>query len=97
MSWRVRWSDEALKDMRRIDRPTRQRILNALDRFVETGQGDIVRLRPPLTDVRMNHVVYAREGFDRGTYYSYVVRRYLDFLPYLEVQRTAYRRSILNG
>jgi predicted nucleotidyltransferase len=47
--------------------------------------------------VRLNELVYAREGFDRGELYSKVVRRYLDFLPYLEVQRKAYRRRILNG
>lgn len=47
--------------------------------------------------VRLNELVYAREGFDRGEFYSKVVRRYLDFLPYLEVQREAYRRRILDG
>jgi predicted nucleotidyltransferase len=47
--------------------------------------------------VRLNELVYAREGFDRGEFYSKVVRRYLDFLPYLEVQRAAYRRRILDG
>jgi predicted nucleotidyltransferase len=47
--------------------------------------------------VRLNELVYAREGFDRGEFYSKVVRRYLDFLPYLQVQREAYRRSILDG
>lgn len=47
--------------------------------------------------VRLNELVYARAGFDRGEFYSKVVRRYLDFLPYLEVQRAAYRRSILDG
>jgi uncharacterized protein len=47
--------------------------------------------------VRLNHLIYARESFDHGAFYSRLVRRYLDFLPYLEVQRAAYRRSILNG
>jgi hypothetical protein len=42
-------------------------------------------------------VVYQNERFDRGAYYSKVVRMYLDFLPYLEVQREAYKRRILNG
>ncbi len=47
--------------------------------------------------VRQNQLVYQREDFDRGTYYSRVVRQYLDFLPYLKVQREAYRRRILGG
>jgi hypothetical protein len=47
--------------------------------------------------VRRNQLVYQREDFDRGTYYSQVVRKYLDFLPYLEVQRKAYQRRILGG
>ncbi len=47
--------------------------------------------------VRQNQLVYHREDFDRGAFYSLVVRQYLDFLPYLEVQRKAYRRRILSG
>lgn len=47
--------------------------------------------------VRLNQLVYARESFDRGAFYSLTVRKYLDFLPYLDVQRQAYRRSILSG
>jgi len=45
--------------------------------------------------IRMNWLVYAVEDFDSGALYSDVVRRYLDFLPYLRVQRAAYKRSIL--
>jgi len=47
--------------------------------------------------VRQNRVVYQAEDFDRGAMYSRVVRMYLDFLPYLEVQRKAYKRRILRG
>lgn len=47
--------------------------------------------------VRPNEVVYQTDDFDRGTYYSRVIRMYLDFLPYLEVQREAYRREVLRG
>ena len=47
--------------------------------------------------VRQNQLVYQAEDFDRGAYYSQVVRKYLDFLPYLEVQRKAYKRRILVG
>jgi predicted nucleotidyltransferase len=47
--------------------------------------------------VRLNQLVYEGEGFDRGSFYSRIVRMYLDFSPYLEVQRKAYRRRILSG
>ena len=45
--------------------------------------------------VRQNRVIYQTEDFDRGGIYSLIVRQYLDFLPYLEVQRRAYKRRIL--
>jgi len=47
--------------------------------------------------VRLNRLVYAAPSFDRGELYSNVVRQYLDFLPYLEVQRQAYKRKVLSG
>jgi uncharacterized protein len=47
--------------------------------------------------VHQNILVYATEEFDRGEFYSRVVRQYLDFLPYLEVQRKAYKRRMLSG
>jgi hypothetical protein len=47
--------------------------------------------------VKHNRLIYHTEDFDRGTFYSLVVRQYLNFLPYLKVQREAYKRRILNG
>lgn len=47
--------------------------------------------------VRLNHLIYEAEDFDRGEMYSRVVRQYLDFLPYLDVQRAAYKRRVLSG
>jgi len=47
--------------------------------------------------VRLNRVLYQTEDFDRGAMYSKVVRQYLDFRPYLEIQREAYKRRILSG
>ena len=47
--------------------------------------------------VRQNRVIYQVEDFDRGEMYSRTVGQYLDFLPYLEVQREAYKRRILDG
>ncbi len=47
--------------------------------------------------VRQNRLVFQRDDFSRGAMYSQVVRQYLDFLPYLKVQREAYKRRILLG
>ena len=47
--------------------------------------------------VRLNRLIYEAEDFDRGAMYSTVVRQYLDFLPYLNVQRAAYKERILSG
>ncbi len=47
--------------------------------------------------IRQNRLVYQTEDFDRGTTYSNIVRQYLDFLPYLNVQRAAYKRRIQSG
>lgn len=47
--------------------------------------------------VRLNRIVYQRPGFDGPTVFSLVVRSYLDFLPYLKVQREAYKRRVLDG
>lgn len=46
--------------------------------------------------VRYNCVLYQTPDFDRGTMYSYVIRRYFDFLPYLKRQRAAYKRRLLD-
>jgi predicted nucleotidyltransferase len=47
--------------------------------------------------VRRNRLLYATEGFDRGEFFSRVVRQYLDFAPYLRIHREAYRRRVLYG
>ena len=47
--------------------------------------------------VSPNQLVYAKEEFDRGSYYSRVVREYFDFLPILEVQRKAYKERLQRG
>ena len=47
--------------------------------------------------LQQNCLVYAVDDFDRGTLYSDTIRKYLDFLPYLKVQREAYKRRVLSG
>lgn len=47
--------------------------------------------------VRSNVLVYMRDSFDEGEYYSRVVREFLDFKPYLDVQREAYKWRVTHG
>lgn len=47
--------------------------------------------------VKHNKVIYRTSDFDVGTFYSKVLRMYFDFLPYLKVQREAFKRRILDG
>ena len=47
--------------------------------------------------VKHNQIVYQADDFDRGSTFSLIVRQYLDFLPYLKVQREAYKKRILSG
>ena len=44
-----------------------------------------------------NRLIYRSKDFERGAFYSKVIRQYLDFLPYLDIQRKAYKRRILHG
>lgn len=43
--------------------------------------------------VRQNKLIYATDDFDRGTIYSNIVRKYLDFEFFLRSQRAVYKRE----
>lgn len=47
--------------------------------------------------VRLNRVINQTDDFARRTLYSGVVRQYLGFKPYLDVQREANKRRMLSG
>lgn len=47
--------------------------------------------------IRQNQLIFAAYDFDRGSMYSKIIRQYLDFAPYLETQRKAYKRRIESG
>lgn len=44
MSWSVEYSPSAARDLRRVDRTDAARVVAALRRLAETGQGDVRRL-----------------------------------------------------
>ena len=47
--------------------------------------------------VRLNCLVYAGPGFDRGATYSRIVRKYLDLEHFLRIQRDALRQRVGHG
>lgn len=47
--------------------------------------------------VHPNCLVYAREDFHHGSYFSRTIREYFDLVPYLEMQREALKTRLLDG
>ncbi|OAN47313.1 DNA polymerase III subunit beta [Chloroflexus islandicus] len=41
--------------------------------------------------IRHNKLIYQTSDFDHGSFFSLVTRQFLDFRPYLDVQRQAYK------
>lgn len=41
MSWEVQWSNRANRDLSRLDQRLQRRIVEAIDRFAESGHGDV--------------------------------------------------------
>lgn len=46
--WSITWSEPARRALDKLDRSVARRIAEAIGRLAETGQGDLLRLRPPL-------------------------------------------------
>ena len=47
MTWDIFWSGPARRDLRRLGREDAARVLDALDRFAESGHGDVRPLQGP--------------------------------------------------
>ena len=47
--------------------------------------------------VRQNRLIYCAQNFEAGTFFSLTIRQYFDFLPYLKIQREAYKQRILEN
>lgn len=47
--------------------------------------------------VSPNCLLYARDDFDHGSYFSKTLREYFDFEPYLRIQREAIKARLLDG
>jgi len=50
---KISWSEEARADVRRIDRKTAMRIFTAIQRFAESGAGDIKELKGQAGEFRL--------------------------------------------
>jgi len=82
----------------------RSRKLDLLTALVKAGLDQVDLLILDDSDVvlryeavRPNCLLYAREDFDHGAYYSKALREYLDFLPFLKLQRKALKRRLLHA
>ena len=49
----VIWSAEARADLRAIDREPAMQVLYCLDRYLASRDGDVKKLKPPLTGFRL--------------------------------------------
>jgi mRNA-degrading endonuclease RelE of RelBE toxin-antitoxin system len=49
----VSWSPEARADLRAVDRETALQILHCIDRYLASRTGDVRKLKPPLTGLRL--------------------------------------------
>ncbi len=50
---KVTWAPKAQQQLCAIDRDVAVHILRELDEYISTGQGDVKKLRPPRTELRL--------------------------------------------
>jgi mRNA-degrading endonuclease RelE of RelBE toxin-antitoxin system len=50
---KIEWTERALEDMAALDKGIARRVKQGVERFAETGTGDVKRLEPPLTGFRL--------------------------------------------
>lgn len=67
MSLEVRWLPRARRDLKRLDQPAQRRVVDAMEHFARTGEGDVVRLvdiAPPEYRLRVGdwRVRFARDA-----------------------------------
>ena len=76
MKWELVWTRPGRKDLRTLDTAEARRILHALERYCQTGHGDIARIvnaTPPRSRIRVGrHRVIVR--FDDDLHQLHVVR-----------------------
>ena len=53
MTWAVSWTRPAERDMKRLDRDVQQQVLDAVNLFAETGQGDVKKIQGTTDEYRL--------------------------------------------
>jgi mRNA-degrading endonuclease RelE of RelBE toxin-antitoxin system len=61
----IGWSPEARSELRAINRETAMQIRNCIDRYVADRAGDVKKLKPPITGLRLRCGVF-RVFFDHS-------------------------------
>jgi mRNA-degrading endonuclease RelE of RelBE toxin-antitoxin system len=77
LTLQIRWTDRALKDVARLDRRTRERIVVALERLAASRQGDIRRLHGGKSDILRLRVGEWRVLFSQEPELGILVQRVL--------------------
>lgn len=77
MTLEIRWADRALKDVARLDRRIRERIVVALERLATSRQGDIRRLQGSKSEIFRLRVGNWRVLFSQEQDMTILVRRVL--------------------
>jgi uncharacterized protein len=97
-------SDYDLAVVSVLERPARCRKMDILSDLAKAGFDNVDlsfldrdNLVLSHEAVRMNQIVFCRPEFDRGSFYSQVIRMYFDIQPCLNVQREAFKERILHG
>ncbi|MCX6020163.1 MAG: type II toxin-antitoxin system RelE/ParE family toxin [Chloroflexi bacterium] len=79
MTWEVTWDDEALDDLDRLDRRTRERIIAAVERLAAEDYGNVKRLHGLHADFRLRvgdwRVLFSRDVENRDIMILQVVAR----------------------
>lgn len=84
MTWEITWTQRATHDLRGLDREVASRVVAAIERFAQTGYGDVVRLKGQRSEFRL------RVGDWRVRFIYGLERRMLLVLRVLH-RREAYR------
>lgn len=77
MTLQIHWTDRALKDVARLDRRTRERIVVALERLAASQQGNIRRLQGSQREILRLRVGDWRVLFSQEQEVGILVRRVL--------------------
>ena len=84
MTWEIVWTQRATHDLRSMDRAAASRIVTAVERFAQTGYGDVARIKAQRSEFRL------RVG-DRRVRFTYDLERRMLLVLRVLHRREAYR------